>query len=134
MAKPPLLLSHVLCAFLTLLSLLCPAFATVPSAGETGGGSSGVYSQGLSGNPDDDDNSSRGDSDINGSVGNTGSMDLIGYQPATVQLGSGFIVGCVIGVIVYTIWQVSIKIVRRSTAERRAREAEHIMEGVLVEV
>lgn len=46
-------------------------------------------------------------------------MDVIGDQPVTVQIGAGFIVGCVIGVVVYTTGRISSRVLQRILAERR---------------
>lgn len=47
------------------------------------------------------------------------SMDVIGEQPVTVQLGAGFIAGCVIGVVVYTMGRISLRVYQRTREERR---------------
>lgn len=71
--------------------------------------------------------------------GGSGSTDIIGGQPATVQLGSGFIVGCVIGVILYTVVRLSMRVVKSTLADTRRNRGEEannnaMREGVLVEV
>lgn len=76
-------------------------------------------------------------------VGSTGggsaaSGDVIAAQPVTVQLGAGFIVGCVVGVILYGMMKVGSRLVERRMVPRgagRIRERGREMEvAVLVEV
>lgn len=112
--------------FLLLLSLLSllldPALATMPP-------------NGLDDTPQPISPSGSG----SGDGASSGSSDIIGGQPATVQLGSGFIVGCVIGVILYTVVKLSMRIVRSTLAERRRSRGEGgsnntMGEGLLIEV
>lgn len=62
---------------------------------------------------------SNGDDDSASSSGS-----LLGNQPATVQLGSGFIVGCVVGVVLYTVVRISMRMFKRSRGNRPRREQE----------
>lgn len=82
------------------------------------------------------------DGNTGGTISSTGgtsdSGDVLASQPVTVQLGAGFIVGCVAGVILYGMIKVGSRIVERRMVPRgesrtrdRGREME---EAVLVEV
>lgn len=77
-----------------------------------------------------------------GTLGSTGgtadSGDVLASQPVTIQLGAGFIVGCVVGVMLYGMMKVGSRLVERrlmprgsSRVRERGREME---EAVLVEV
>lgn len=91
------------------LNLLSPALAVSNSGGE----GSPPLSDGGAGDLE-------GDGSYDDSGGTSGdSMNIIGGQPVTVQLGSGFIVGCVIGVVLYTTARLSKRIFQSTRAERR---------------
>lgn len=77
-----------------------------------------------------------------GTLGSTGatadSGDVLASQPVTIQLGAGFIVGCVVGVILYGMMKVGSRLLERrimprerSRVRERGREME---EAVSVEV
>lgn len=70
------------------------------------------------------DTGSGTDTSASGSMSGSGSMSTLSTEPVTVQLGAGFIIGCVLGVVGYAIVKLTMKTVRGGlsmTAERRGR-------------
>lgn len=62
-------------------------------------------------------------SDGNGEIDGGGSMSSIGDEPVTVQLGAGFVIGCVLGVVGYALVKLarqSFRNTREASAARRA--------------
>lgn len=121
----PVLLNRLL--LLTILAILQPVAATTsssdPSLSYDG---HGPLSDITPGNDSGTGTSSSGKS----------SVDVIGSQPMTVQLGAGFIVGCVFGVIVYGTTRIGLRVAQRR--ERRTRDSvegeREREEAVLVDV
>lgn len=96
-----------------LLNLLGPALAVSSS--------DGVDSSTPQSNSSEGD--VQGDSSSDGSDGGSpNSMNIIGGQPVTVQLGSGFIVGCVIGVVLYTGVRLSKRMFQSTQTERQRND------------
>lgn len=95
-----------------LLNLLGPALAVSSSDGVDGT----PQANGSEGDVE-------GDSSSDGSDGGSpDSMNIIGGQPVTVQLGSGFIVGCVMGVVLYTGARLSKKMFQSTRTERQGND------------
>lgn len=124
---------HPLLYLLTLLAILLPANASAP-APLTNDHVADDGSHGPLSTPNIDHNADAN----NGTAGTAASSDMMGDQPATVQLGAGFIVGCVLGVIFYVVAKAGTRLVKRRLAHRRERRraasAEEATEGILVEV
>lgn len=117
---------------LAALQLLLAILTIVQSVGATSDDSSPFY--------DDHGGLTNGHEPINdGSPGGSSqggdSVEVIGSQPATVQLGAGFIVGCILGVILYGTTRIGLRLVRRRGSRTRERERnEGMTEAVLVDV
>lgn len=131
----PASLFHILLNILAIFSLLqqaatFPITARLDSSGVDG--SHGPLS--IPKTNDAGDSTGGGD----GTDGQVGSTQVIADQPATVQLGAGFIVGCVIGVVLYTVTRLGKRVVQQSVVERRERgrgdPGELAEQRVLVEV
>lgn len=69
----------------------------------------------------------------NDGTASSSDTSVIGDQPATVQLGAGFIVGCVIGVMLYTATRLLTRLLRRRMAARSERQTrQQAGDGILV--
>lgn len=73
-----------------------------------------------------------------GNAQSTDSDDIIGSQPVTAQLGAGFIVGCVVGIMLYGVTRISLKLWQGTVVPRRVRRARRReterQEAVIVDV